>query len=171
MKKNILILTFLTILFGLPTLADEINLPPSPEMQRPIMPPHKPTAKDFKEMDKKLAQRLNLSDEQVKVLKTNRQKNIKELEKTISKMEATHKKIRNIYLLGLPKYQADLKSAPYKMELAILKQNADNIRKQNRKNFEAILTPEQKIEFKKFREELPKRPPLRWFYLRFCFVE
>lgn len=110
--------------------------------------------KSFKAIDKVLEERLNLTDEQIKYLKSNRQKKLKEMEKIISKMETTHKKIRNIYMLGIPKYQADIKSSPYKMELVLLKQNADLIRAQNRKNFEAILTPEQKTELKKVRQEM-----------------
>ena len=162
MNKNIFKIFVITALITVPAMAEEANppfMPPRPPMNGERIQPKKPTPKEIKQMDKMIAERLSLTDEQLKVLKGDRQKNMKELEKIINKMEKNHKKIRDIYLLGLPPYQADIKSAPYKMELVLLKQNADKIRNQNRKNFEAILTPEQKAEFKKFRSEMAKRPP------------
>ena len=158
MNKTILKLIIITSLL-IPNVMAEPALPPvnNPDMHPQhgqfIMPP-KPTSKEIKQMDKLIEQRLNLTDEQIKMLKTNKQKNMKELEKIVSKMETLHKKIRDVYLLGIPKYQADLRTAPYKMELALLKQNADTIRYQNRKFFLSILTNEQKNEFKLLKEEL-----------------
>ena len=115
--------------------------------------PHKPTQKEQKEFDKMFEQRLNLTEEQKEYIKQTRPKHRKEMEKTISEMEKLHKKIKDVYLLGLPKYQADLRTAPYKAELALLKQNAQKQRAQNRKNFENILTKEQKAELEKMRNE------------------
>ena len=40
-----------------------------------------------------------------------------------------------------------------KAELAILKQNADRQKEQNRKDFESILTKEQRAEFERIRQE------------------
>ncbi|MBR2069611.1 MAG: hypothetical protein IJ877_07630 [Candidatus Gastranaerophilales bacterium] len=122
--------------------------------------PHKPTLKEQKQFEKMLDERLQLTQEQKSIMKANRQKHIKEMEKTISKMENLHTKIKNVYLLGIPKYQADLRTAPYKAELALLKQNAQKQKYENRKNFENILTKEQKIEFEKIKKEHAKnRPP------------
>lgn len=119
-----------------------------------------PTQKEQKEFDKMLEQRLNLTEEQKNYIKQNRPKHIKEMKKTISQMEDLRKKIKDVYLLGLPKYQADLRTAPYKAELALLKQNAQKQKAQNRKNFENILTSEQKVELEKMRKERAKnRPP------------
>ena len=115
--------------------------------------PHKPTHKEQKQFDKMLDERLKLTPEQKNYIKTNRPKHIKEMEKTISKMENLHKKIKNVYLLGIPKYQADLRTAPYKAELALLKQSAHKQKMENRKNFENILTKEQKAEFEKMKKE------------------
>lgn len=121
------------------------------DIERPYM--HKPTAKERKQFDKMLEERLNLTNEQKNYIKQNRPKHIKEMERTISKMESLHKKIKDVYLLGLPKYQADLRTAPYKTELALLKQSAQKQKAQNRKNFENILTKEQKAELEKIRNE------------------
>ena len=118
-----------------------------------IRKPHKPTLQERRQFDKMLDERLNLTQEQKNYIKQNRPKHIKEMERTVSEMEKLHTKIKNIYLLGIPKYQADLRTAPYKAELAILKQNAQKQKMQNRKNFENILTKEQKIEFEKIKKE------------------
>ena len=130
------------------------------ELAAPIKP-HKPTHKEQKEFDKMLDERLNLTSEQKNYIKTNRSKHIKEMERTISKMENLHTKIKNVYLLGIPKYQADLRTAPYKAELALLKQNAQKQKAENRKNFENILTKEQRVEFEKIKKErMQKRQQL-----------
>lgn len=156
MKKKILILSILALFITPISFGQEFK----PEFGRnpgEYKHPIRPSSKEIKRLDKFIEERLNLTPEQIKLLKANRQKNFKKLEKTIDKMEANHREIRNIYMLGIPSYQADLKSAPYKLELVILKQNADAIRHQNRKYFESILTPEQKAEFKKLKSELPRR--------------
>ena len=121
--------------------------------------PHKPTLKEQKQFDKMIDERLHLTDEQKAQIKSNRAKHLKNMQKTISKMEALHKKIKNVYMLGLPKYQAELRIAPYKTELALLKQEAKRQRAEYHKNFENILTKEQKTEFEKMKKEhIQKRP-------------
>lgn len=147
-KKVIAVLMFL--IFSSCVLAQDYEYPR----------PHKPTQKERREFDKMLEERLNLTEEQKNYIKQTRPKHIKEMEKTVSKMEDLHKKIKDVYLLGLPKYQADLRTAPYKTELALLKQNAQKQRAQNRKNFENILTKEQRAELELIRKErAQKRPP------------
>jgi len=108
---------------------------------------------DQKEIDKMLDSRLHLTDEQKKYIKDNRPGHIREMKKTVSAMEDLKRKIRNVYLTGIPKYQADLRTATMKLELVMLKQNADRQKTENRKNFENILSPEQKIEFEKIKKE------------------
>ena len=127
--------------------------------EQPPIKPHKPTLQERKQFDNMLDERLKLTQEQKNYIKQNRSKHIKEMEKTISQMEDLRKKIKNVYLLGLPKYQTDLRTAPYKAELAILKQNAHKQKMQNRKNFENILTPEQKQEFEKIKKERAQKRP------------
>ena len=110
-------------------------------------------------MDNMLNQRLNLTTEQQAQLHKNRSEQRKEMEKIIKQMNNKHDEIRNVYSTGMPKYQADLKTAPQKAELVILKQNADKLREQNRKNFESILTKEQKQEFQAMRKEFAQSRP------------
>ncbi len=120
---------------------------------QPPMQPHKPTLKERKEFDKMLDERLQLTNEQKNQIKENRAKHKKEMERTINKMENLHKKIKNVYILGIPKYQADLRTATYKTELAILAQQAQKQKLEHRKEFENILTKEQRVEFEKMKKE------------------
>ena len=78
---------------------------------------------------------------------------MKLIKEVVNDMEELHIKIRNVYLTGIPKWQADLRTAKLKTDLVALKQKADKLKEQRRKNFESILTEEQKIEFEKIRAE------------------
>ena len=109
--------------------------------------------KKSEQIDAYLTQKLNLTKEQKETLENNKKKHIKEIKKIIKKMQDEHDSIRNVYLSGIPKFQADVKTAPSKTRLVILKIEADKLREQNRKNFENTLTQEQKIEFEKIKQE------------------
>lgn len=119
--------------------------------------PYKPTFKEQRQMDKMLDERLNLTNTQQEQLRKNRSEHRKQMDNIIENMEIQHKKIRDVYYSGIPKFQADLKTAPMKAELVILKQNADKLRQENRKKFEQILTQEQKVEFEKFKKEMHEK--------------
>ena len=83
------------------------------------------------------------------------------MNKIIKKMQELHDKIRNVYLTGIPKFQADIKTAPLKAELVLLKQQADKLRIEHRKNFENILTPEQKAKFQMLKKEMHSKNQIR----------
>lgn len=116
--------------------------------------PQKPTLKEQRQMDNLINERLKLTQEQQEKLKADRINHKKDMDKIIHDMEILHDKIRNIYYSGIPKFQADIKTAPLKTELVLLKQNADKLRLEHRKNFENVLTVEQQIEFNKLKEEM-----------------
>ena len=145
MKQILTIIFFSVILFSQSTNAQVYN-----ENYNQYQ---KKTFKEIKEIDSMLNERLNLSEEQKEYIKNNRQKHKKEIEDSIDKMKELQIKIRNIYLTGIPKWQADLRTAGYKTELAIIKQNIDKMKADNRKNFENILNDAQKIEFEKIKKE------------------
>ena len=124
-------------------------------------PMHKISSKEQKQMDKMFEERLKLTAEQKNYIKENRPKHIAQMQENIRKMQKLHDKISEVYMPGLPKYQADIRTAPMKAELALLKQNADKQKQKNRQNFENILTKEQKAEFEKIKQEhAAKRPPM-----------
>lgn len=116
--------------------------------------PQKPTFKEQRQMDNLINERLKLTQEQQEKLKNDRINHKKEIDKIIHDMEKLHDKIRNVYYSGIPKFQADIKTAPLKAELVLLKQNADKLRLEHRKNFESILTSEQQAEFNKLKQEM-----------------
>ena len=113
--------------------------------------PQKLSFKERRQMELFLNKELNLTDEQQEQLKKNRIAHRKNMNEIVGKMETLHDKIRNIYYSGIPKFHADIKTAPMKAELVLLKQNAQKLRQENRKNFEKILTPEQKIIFEELK--------------------
>lgn len=119
--------------------------------------PKYPVTKEQDKIDKMLETRLNLTTEQINYLKKVKPKNRKEIENAIKKMELKRDEIRNVYLLGLPRFQTDIRTAPLKAELVILKQNTDKLKENHRKDFENILTPEQKTEFEKIKKELANK--------------
>lgn len=114
----------------------------------------KPSCKEKKEFMQLLDSKLNFTTEQKAILKENGKKNRKEMEKVVKKMEKLQHEIKAIYTSSNSKLEADIKSSTKKMQLVLLKQEADNLRKKHREEFEKILTNEQKIEFEKFRKEL-----------------
>lgn len=117
---------------------------------------NKPCA-DKKEFIQMIDSRLNLTDEQKEILKKNRQKNKKEIRKILNKMEKLTKEIKSIYLSSNSKLEADIKSSTKKMQLVLLKQEADNLRKKHREEFEKILTQDQKTEFEKIKNEFKSK--------------
>lgn len=119
----------------------------------------KPTFKEQRRIDGFLDERLNLTIQQKEELKKARAQHRKEMEKIVKKMQELRDKIRDVYMTGIPQFQADLKTAPMKAELVLLKQNADRLRQEHRKTFESILTPEQRAEFDQIKKEYaPKHP-------------
>ena len=113
--------------------------------------------KKQQEIDNMLNSRLHLTEEQKKCLEENRALFRTEMQKTVKKMEFLRKEIKKTYKLTKNKIEADIKTAPLKIELVVLKQKADNIRMQNRKNFEKILDSNQKIEFEKIKQEFHEK--------------
>ena len=116
---------------------------------------HPPTPKEQKQLDNMLDKRLNFTQEQKTQMDKTRAKHLEQMKTTVGKMQDIHDKIKDTYEQK-PKYQADIQTAPMKAELAILKQTAQKQKAQNRKDFENILTPSQKIEFEKIKQERKK---------------
>ncbi len=143
MKKTIISIIILNLFINISVLANVNQLPTN----------NKPIHKEKKEFIQLLDERLKFTPEQKAILKQNRKKNRKEMEKIVKEMEKLHNEIKSIYQSKIPKYQADIKTAPKKLQLVLLKQDADNLRKKHREEFEKILTENQKIEFEKIKKE------------------
>lgn len=117
----------------------------------------KPSLKEQRQMDVFLSEKLNLTQEQQEILKKNRSQYKKNMEKIVKEMQELHDKIKDIYLTGIPKFQADIRTAPLKAQLVTLKQNANKLRQERRQAFENILTEEQKIKFEAIKKESLKK--------------
>lgn len=147
--KKLLFLFIIAIFITSFSYAHEVNIS---EFNTPV--------KTKKEIDEYLSKRLNLTQEQKEIISAQRHKNMKLIKEIVNDMEDIHIKIRNVYLTGIPKWQADLRTAKLKTDLVALKQKADKLKEQRRKNFESILSEEQKIEFEKIRAEFAQKQNL-----------
>ena len=150
MMKQILIILTIILSLNFVTFAKDINNTDNNSFKQQKYSEFQMRQKNF---DAMLDSRLHLTDEQKQKINENRVQYRQELQKTIKKMEYLGKKIKKIYLTKTSKIQADIESAPLKLELAMLKQKADKIRIENRKKFEQILNDDQKAEFEKIKQE------------------
>ena len=109
------------------------------------------------EMEAKKAEfekRLNLTEEQKAQIEKNKQDDREKMKPIFDKMKENKAKIREIHKdTSLSPEDKVLKSAEFEKELIDLKVKANELRKENMKNFERVLTDEQKTEFSKIKEE------------------
>lgn len=126
-----------------------------------MAPPHH---KEFKghhpsraEMEAKKAEfekRLNLTDEQKKKIENNKKKDREKMKPIMDKIHANKVKMNEIRNNeSLSPEQKDKELAKTEKEMIDLRVKANELRKQNMESFEKILTPEQKTEFAKIKEE------------------
>ena len=119
--------------------------------------PSKESIKRESKIDEYLDTRLHFTREQKSFIKQNRQMYRKEMEAAVKELQSIHDEIRNVYMTGIPKYQADLKTAPKKAQLVMIKQNIKHIKEERRKAFESVLDKEQKAEFEKIKKEFAEK--------------
>lgn len=109
-------------------------------------------------MDKpKIDERLNLTEEQKKQAHEIRMQGHEKMKPIFKEMQAKKQEIRKIRDSELSQEEKDLKIAPLKNELKKLAQDAKKVRMENTKEFESILTDEQKAEFAKIKNEGKQR--------------
>ena len=115
----------------------------------------KQTTKEEKEAKKaEYEKRLNLTEEQKAQIEKNKQKDKETMKPIFDKMKENKQAIKAIHKdATLSPEDKVVKSAEYEKELIDLKVKANELRKENMKNFENILTDDQKAEFAKIKEE------------------
>ena len=134
------------------------------KMERPMHKFDGPRHHKFKgqppskaEMEAKKAEfenRLKLTEEQKVQIEKNKQNDREKMKPILDKMKENKAKIREIHKdMSLSPEDKVLKSAKYEKELIDLNVKANELRKENMKNFESVLTAEQKVEFLKIKEE------------------
>lgn len=119
--------------------------------------PTKEKLKNAAKFDEYLDTKLHFTSEQKNFIRQNRQQYRRDVGKILKQMQTLHDEIRDVYLLGLPKYQADFRTAGKKAQLVVLKQNAKWVRDERRKAFESILDKEQKAIFDELKKEFANK--------------
>lgn len=110
--------------------------------------------KEYKIKRQTLDERLNLTEEQKKQAFEIRMEGHKKIKPIFEKIKNKKAEIKTIVEdTKLSESQKEKKINAIEIEIVKLKQEARKVRFENTKQFEAILTQEQKAEFKKIKEE------------------
>lgn len=118
-----------------------------------------PKKKEFKGEHKgehkgpNIDERLKLTEEQKVEAKAIRMKGHEKMKPVFEKIKAKKQEAEAVKMSRIAVQAQEEKLAVIKNEIKTLKQEARKIREENTKEFEAILTPEQKIEFEKIKAE------------------
>ena len=152
MKKLLILAGVLAISISTQSIAAENispNNPPKPpcncaQAKRPDKPP----------FDKeKFEKRLKLTDAQKEQARVIREKGHEQMKPIMEKIKEKHEEINAIRLTKLTQQMKDEQINQLRKELRELKRQANTIRTQNMREFEAILTTKQLKELNKMKEE------------------
>ncbi len=100
-----------------------------------------------------LDEQLQLTEEQKAKAHEIRMKGHEQIKPVIEKMKAKRQEIKEVAQSSLSQDKKDKKIAELKKDIKVLKQEARKIRTENTKEFESILTPEQKAQFEKIKQD------------------
>ena len=109
--------------------------------------------KKMQEHQKKFDERLQLTPEQKVLAEKNRKEGRAKMEPVMKDIKAKKEELKAIRESGKSEAETKKLTEPIKKDLKALRGKANELRQENMKNFEAILTPEQKVEFDKMKEE------------------
>lgn len=159
MKKTLLIACLLLATSSMSFAAENVQgkVPANCQIKQPVQnvqrPPKKPN----------LEQRLNLTEEQKIKAKANREAGFKEIKPIMDNLKSKKEQKRMLMKNQNPTVKEVEKLEQLNNDINKLEKQAREIRIKNAKQFEAILTPEQKEEFNKMkregRREFGKRHP------------
>lgn len=151
MKKSIILSGVLSVLMlSSAAFADTQNTKSVPNVKKTC-----PCAKQMPPKGERpdIGARLNLTEEQKKQAHEIRMQGHEKMKPIFEKMQVTKQEIRKIKESELAQEEKDAKILPLKDELKKLVQEAKKVRIENTKQFESILTDEQKVEFEKIKQE------------------
>lgn len=153
MKKNLLIAGIAALL-----LSTTVSYADTDNLEQSL--PKKPTCtcdchkKQPPRMQKpNFDERLKLTDEQKKQAKEIRMKGHEKIKPVMEQIKTKHEEIKKVANSDISKAKKEKQIKALKQDIQKLKQQARTIRNENTKEFEAILTDEQKAEFTKIKEE------------------
>ena len=134
-----------------------------PEFKAPHYKFHKkgqfahPSKEEMEAKKAEFDKRLNLTEEQKQKIAENKKQDIEKMKPIFDEMKAKRHEMRKIdFDATLSAEQKQVKREELKSEMKALRVQADNVREENMKNFESVLTEKQKKEFHKIQEEQKK---------------
>ena len=155
MKKTLILAGFAALMLSSTTVfAQEAKSDVKPQLKN---------TKIEKKCDKKRTQRpsidekLKLTEEQKKQAHDLRMQGHEKIKPVMEKTKAKYDELKAIMGSDLSIDEKNQKINALEKELLALKQEARKIRTENMKEFEAILTPEQKTEFDRIKKEAAER--------------
>ena len=171
MKKTLILASLLAFATMTTVYAEEAKTQTAPqqpaiEKQRPEFGQHRPSQK----MDmhkKKFEQRLKLTEEQKAQSKEIHKKGFEEIKPIMEQIKSKKQEARAVKLSRIAVEEQEARLAKIREELKDLHKQAHELRMQNMKEFESILTKKQKRELAKIKKEGRKkfeknykRPPM-----------
>ena len=175
MKKNLFLstITFLVIAISTNSVLAEPCYPPTEPQNGPMHnedpfapappPPHKLNPQCMEKMRKEhekrkahMDARLKLTEDQKKTIEQNRIHDRQKMKPLFEQARAKKTKIEEIKASNLNQSEKEKQISPLKTELKDIRAQINKLREENMKNFEAILTPKQKCELEKIKQEHKK---------------
>lgn len=149
------------VCFAQDELAQEQKFIPKNEMNKTVdgyrhehVKKHPPTKAEMEAKKAEFEKRLNLTEKQKEQIEKNKQKDKEKMKPIFDEMKAKKEQIKEIKKNNsLSQSEKVKKSAQLEKDLIDLRVKADELRRENMKNFENILTKEQLEEFSKIKEE------------------
>lgn len=147
--KKILVLLLAAYLSSVTVQA---KIPEDCMKDRPPMPP-KMTQQERAQHEKAFDQRLGLTEEQKQKSKELRLESRNKMKPVIEKIKSREAEIEMVKKSNLTEQEQEKKINSLKADLKTLHKQAHDIRVENMKNFEEILTPEQRQTLKEMKQE------------------
>lgn len=145
-----------------PPIGDKFGPHPMKAMENKMVPFHgfKMNDRHMRKMQKahqklraEIDAKLNLTEEQKCIIEKNRQESRQKMKPIFDAVNAKKAKIDEIYSSNLPPEEKDKQVEIILAELKDLRLQAEKIGEEGRKNFESVLTPAQKTELEKIKQE------------------
>lgn len=158
MMKKTLLIASLMVFASTAVFAADTTTTAVPEQQKTVQtqqtdvkkPPVNP---EFKKRQEAFENRLKLTDEQKAQAKEIRQKGIEQMKPIMEKIKEKHQEAEAVKRSRIAVEMQQEKLAQIHKEIRALKRQAHELRMQNMKEFESILTKKQQKELKKMKEE------------------
>lgn len=152
-KKEVTMKKIFVLLFAICLTTSLVQAKiPEENMKRPPMCP-KMTEQERIQREKAFEQRLGLTEEQIQKAKKQRLEGREKIKPVIEKIKSKEQEIETIKKSNLSEQEQSEKINTLNSDLKALHKQAHDIRIENMKNFENLLTDEQKKTLKEMKQE------------------